>query len=97
MASIGLVIAVLPRLVSEAVPMAKVATANGLNSVARTAVGSQLGTLVVLWAANGYGLAFGTSAAIATLGLTVTFGRWRAADCPPPQGNQPVIAFSAPK
>jgi predicted MFS family arabinose efflux permease len=95
-----LVIAVLPRLVSDTVPMAKAATANGLNSVARTAggaVGSQLGTLLVLWAANGYGLAFGTSAAIAALGLTVTFGRWRAADCPPPRGNQPVIAFSAPK
>ena len=96
----GLVMAVLPRLVNEAVPAAKVATANGLNSVARTAggaVGSQLGTLLVLWAVNGYGIAFGAAALIAALGLTVTLGRWRAADCPPPQADQPVIAFSAPK
>lgn len=97
----GLVIAVLPRLVNEAAPPTKSATANGLNTVARTAggaIGSQLGgTLLALWAVNGYGIAFGASAVIATLGLTVTFGRWRAANCPPPQGNQPVIVLSAPK
>ena len=97
----GLVIAVLPRLVNETVSPTKVATANGVNTVARTAggaIGSQLGgTLLALWATNGYGIAFAASAAIAALGLTVTLGRWRAANCPPPQGNQPVIALSAPK
>ncbi|GAA4532170.1 MFS transporter [Amycolatopsis samaneae] len=77
----GLVMAVLPRLVNAAVPPDRIAGANGVNTVARTAggaVGSQLGTAILasMPIAGGavptgaaYGLAFGAAAAVAVLGM----------------------------
>jgi MFS family permease len=91
-AGYGLAIAVLPRLVNAAGPVAQSGTANGANTVARTvggALGSQIGAAMVAGAAlpgsgvpasSGYTLAFGFATVVAGLGaLLPLLGRVRTA------------------
>jgi hypothetical protein len=83
-AGYGLAIAVLPRLVNAAGPVAQSGSANGANTVARTvggALGSQIGAAMVAGAAlpgSGYTPAFGFAAVVAGLGaLLPLLGRVR--------------------
>ncbi|MFD9965868.1 MFS transporter [Amycolatopsis sp. NPDC058986] len=82
----GLVMAVLPRLVNAAVAPGQIATANGVNTVARTAggaVGSQLGAAILasmpiadstIPSDTAYGFAFGAAALVALIGVGLAKG-----------------------
>ncbi|GAA0602609.1 MFS transporter [Kutzneria viridogrisea] len=75
----GLVMAVLPRLVTGSVPHDRVATANGVNTVARTAggaVGSQLAAAILV-SGGGYPFAFGAAALVALAGVLLSSGATR--------------------
>lgn len=82
----GLVMGVLPRLVNSAVPAERSASANGVNTVARTAggaVGSQLGAAILsslpiagttVPTNAAYGLAFSAAALVALAGVGLAKG-----------------------
>jgi MFS family permease len=69
----GLVMGALPKLIADVVPLARTATANGINNIARTVgsvVGSQL-TAAVLASGGGFGAAFWMAAAVFAVGVAV--------------------------
>lgn len=69
----GLVMGALPKLIADVVPLARTATANGINNIARTVgsvVGSQL-TAAVLASGGGFGAAFWMAAALFVVGVAI--------------------------